>query len=213
MSEGHGNVKTTAKANDASAVSSSRVVTCSHANARCGRPTRQPRQGQRRHRCGGSLIFDRSTFAKQAPEVWPLCGHHKKQVKGFAFVVRRRASGSRRRPTNGSRLREDRSPKYRPAIRRINRLTRSWWVAVNLGRLKLHCGTVGHSRPINEHRTGHLCELGFLRRFVAARRCGLGPRRRAGDRLTTMHAAAVTANMQRVLRWCCTRSIVAPIQW
>jgi len=115
------------------------------------------------------LIFDRSTLAKQAPEVWPLCGHRKEQVKDFAFVVRRRASGSRRRPTNGSRLREGRSPKYRRALRRINRLTRSWWVAVNLGRLKLHCGTVGHSRPINEHRTGHLRELGFLRRF--ARNC------------------------------------------
>ena len=33
------------------------------------------------------------------------------------------------------------------------------------------------------------------------------------ETVTTTHAAAVTVNMQRVLRWCCTRSIVALIRW
>ena len=127
------------------------------------------------------MIFDRSTLAKQAPEVWPLCGHRKEQVKDFAFVVRRRAK-SHRRPTNGSRLSAVRSPIERRALRRINRVTRSCCVATYAGRRKFHCGTVGDSRPINEHRTGHLCELGFLWRFAAARRCGLVHSRRAGNR-------------------------------
>ena len=102
----------------------------------------------------------------------PLCGHRKEQVKDFAFVVRRRAK-SHRRPTNGSRLSAVRSPIERRALRRINRVTRSCCVATYAGRRKFYCGTVGDSRPINEHRTGHLRELGFLRRFAAARRCGL----------------------------------------